>query len=257
MWKYIRILWFVGIPILWSYITFILPNLWFKKRIPLSKRYRQLQQLVEFILKALRIDLIISHASFREDAGPYYFISDHTSMLDPFLFVYLMKHPTRFIAKKQLQHQFIFGQSTDSIDAVFIDREDVRQAAKALQVVKSSLIQRDTHWVIYPEGTRNREPETTPMLEFKAGSFKIAMDAKATIVLVPMYGTHRPLKLKLDWKRYPVQIDFLTKITPSMYEGKTTQEVAQMAYDLMQTRLNEMKLVDAEYIQTMNKKGRK
>jgi 1-acyl-sn-glycerol-3-phosphate acyltransferase len=257
MWKYIRILWFVGLPMLWSYVTFILPNLWFRKSIPLAQRYRQLQGIVNVILKAIRIDLIIKHESYRSDEGPYYFVSDHTSMLDPFLFVYLMKHPTRFIAKKQLQHQFIFGQSTDSIDAVFIDRKNVRQAAKALQVVKASLNKQETHWVIYPEGTRNRQPETSPMLEFKPGSFKMAMDAKATIVLAPMYGTHRPLKFSLDWKRYPVQIDFLTKITPAMYEGKSTQEVALMAYNLMQTRLNEMKIFDQIYIQNMRNKGRK
>jgi len=257
MWKYIRILWFVGLPMLWSYVTFILPNLWFRKSIPLAQRYRQLQGLVNVILKAIRIDLIIKHESYRSDEGPYYFVSDHTSMLDPFLFVYLMKHPTRFIAKKQLQHQFILGQATDSIDAVFIDRKNIRQAAKALQTVKASLLKQDTHWVIYPEGTRNRSPETTPMLEFKPGSFKMAMDAKATIVLVPMYGTHRPLKFSLDWKRYPVQVDFLTKITPAMYEGKSTQEVAQIAYDLMQSRLNEMKQFDRNYIQSMQIKGRK
>jgi 1-acyl-sn-glycerol-3-phosphate acyltransferase len=168
-----------------------------------------------------------------------------------------MQHPTRFIAKKQLQHQFILGQSTDSIDAVFIDRDDLRQASKALQVVKASLFKQETHWVIYPEGTRNRHPETTPMQEFKPGSFKMAMDAKATIVLVPMYGSHRPLKFNLDWKRYPVQIDFLTKITPAMYEGKSTPEVAQMAYDMMQKRLDEMKVFDLQYIQKMHAKGSK
>lgn len=254
MWKYLRILWFVGLPILWSYVTFILPHLWFRKKIPLSVRYAKLQRLVQLILKALRLDLIITHPEFRSEQGPYYFVSDHTSMLDPFLFVYLMQYPTRFIAKKQLQHQFILGQSTDSIDAVFIDRDDVRQAAKALQVVKASLMQKDTHWVIYPEGTRNRHPETTPMQEFKAGSFKMAMDAKATIVLVPMYGTHRPLKFSLDWKRYPVQIDFLTKITPEMYEGKSTQEVASMAYHLMQQRLDEMKRFDEHYVASMNQR---
>jgi 1-acyl-sn-glycerol-3-phosphate acyltransferase len=257
MWKYIRILWFVGLPMLWSYVTFILPHLWFRNKIPLSVRYTKLQGIVKVILKALRIDLIITHESYRSEVGPYYFVSDHTSMLDPFLFVYLMQHPTRFIAKKQLQHQFILGQSTDSIDAVFIDRDDLRQASKALQVVKASLFKQETHWVIYPEGTRNRHPETTPMQEFKPGSFKMAMDAKATIVLVPMYGSHRPLKFNLDWKRYPVQIDFLTKITPAMYEGKSTPEVAQMAYDMMQKRLDEMKVFDLQYIQKMHANGRK
>jgi 1-acyl-sn-glycerol-3-phosphate acyltransferase len=111
--------------------------------------------------------------------------------------------------------------------------------------------------VIYPEGTRNRHPETTPMQEFKPGSFKMAMDAKATIVLVPMYGSHRPLKFNLDWKRYPVQIDFLTKITPAMYEGKSTPEVAQMAYDMIQKRLDEMKVFDLQYIEKMHAKGSK
>lgn len=242
--KYTRILFLVLLRILWSYFTFVLPHLWFKHRIPLAVRYAKLQRLVKAIAKTLRIEFLIDHPEVMHEQGPYYFVSDHNSMLDPFLFVLLIDHPTRFIAKKQVAKLMIIGDCTKSIDAIFIDRNNLRQEIKVLQTLKQSLIKKDVNWVIYPEGTRNRQPETAPLNEFKPGSFKLAMDTQSTIVLVPMYGTHRPLNPNIDWKKYPIQIDFMHKITPAMYEGKTTIEVAEMAQRMMQQRIDDMKIKD-------------
>jgi 1-acyl-sn-glycerol-3-phosphate acyltransferase len=74
------------------------------------------------------------------------------------------------------------------------------------------------------------------MLPFKAGSFKHAMDAQITILPMVAFGFHRPIDTHIHMKRYPVQVDFLPPITPSMYAGKTTQEVADLVQVQMQLR---------------------
>lgn len=244
MFKYLRLGFRLLIELFVGYLFIILPNVWFKKRKPLSIRYTQLRKIIHGLYKTLRITLYIDHPDITKDKGPYFIVCNHHSMLDPFLLIYLFENPVRFMAKKEVRKLFLFGDATDSIDALFINRKSVRSQLDQLEVMKQSLIRKDTHWLIFPEATRNTQ-YSNPMLPFKAGSFKQAMEAKATILPMVTYGFFRPLDPKIDWKKYPVQIDFLDKITPDMYEGKSTIEVAEIVRNLMQIRSDKMRLLDS------------
>jgi hypothetical protein len=58
------------------------------------------------------------------------------------------------------------------------------------------------------------------------------------------YGFFRPLDPKLNWKKYPVQIDFLPKITYEQYQGKTTIAIAEEIQKMMQLRSDKMVELD-------------
>jgi hypothetical protein len=62
------------------------------------------------------------------------------------------------------------------------------------------------------------------------------METQTTILPMVAFGFHRPINTKIHMKRYPVQVDFLPPITPAMYQGKTTQDVADMIQAQMQLR---------------------
>jgi 1-acyl-sn-glycerol-3-phosphate acyltransferase len=109
--------------------------------------------------------------------------------------------------------------------------------------MKESLIRKETHWLVFPEGTRNRR-YSNPLMPFKAGTFKQAMEAKATILPMVTYGFFRPLDPKIDWKKYPVQVDFLPKITYEHYKGKTTIILAEEIQQMMQERSDKMIALD-------------
>ncbi|MFZ9139466.1 MAG: lysophospholipid acyltransferase family protein [Bacilli bacterium] len=242
--KYLRLGFRLLLELFAGYLFIILPNVWFKRRIPLEKRYTSLRKIIHGLYKTLRIKLYINDPSVTMDKGPYFIVCNHHSMLDPFLLIYLFEHPVRFIAKKEVRRLLIFGDATASIDALFINRKSVRSQLHSLETMKESLIKKDTHWLAFPEATRNKQ-YSNPMLPFKAGTFKQAMEAKATILPMVTYGFFRPLDPKIDWKQYPVQVEFLDKITPEMYEGKSTIEVAEMIRNLMQIRSDKIRLHDA------------
>lgn len=242
--KYLRLGFRLLLELFAGYLFIILPNVWFKRRIPLEKRYTSLRKIIHGLYKTLRIKLYINDPSVTKDKGPYFIVCNHHSMLDPFLLIYLFEHPVRFIAKKEVRRLLIFGDATASIDALFINRKSVRSQLHSLEIMKESLIKKDTHWLAFPEATRNKQ-YSNPMLPFKAGTFKQAMEAKATILPMVTYGFFRPLDPKIDWKQYPVQVEFLDKITPAMYEGKSTIEVAEMIRNLMQIRSDKIRLHDA------------
>jgi 1-acyl-sn-glycerol-3-phosphate acyltransferase len=235
MWKYVRIV----APILFAYVFLVIPNILLKYILPLSWRYRMIRLAVKIIFPFLHIRMEISHREYLSTKEPYLIVSNHHGMVDPFLMIYLMKHPVRFISKKEVRQFPIFGDATSSIDALFIDRKNVRSQVSAFQKMKASMLKRETRWVIYPEGTRNRQ-WSQPMMPFKPGSFKHAMETNTAILPMVAYGFHRPLHRYIHMKRYPVQIDFLPPVTPEMYQGKSTQEVASMIQEMMQIRSDEM-----------------
>ena len=231
MWKIIRL--FPRLTI--AYVFFIFPAIAFKRWTTSAYRYRMIRRAVNLVLPLLKIDIYIDHPEYLKTKEPYLIVSNHHGMLDPYLTIHLMEQPLRFVSKKDVRYFPIFGDATAAIDAIFIDRKNIRSQVRAFLKMKESLAKKETRWVIYPEGTRNKQL-SQPMLPFKAGSFKYAMDAHITILPMVAFGFHRPIDTHIHMKRYPVQVDFLHPITPAMYQGKTTQEVADMIQVQMQAR---------------------
>jgi 1-acyl-sn-glycerol-3-phosphate acyltransferase len=243
MLKYLRIGFRLFIEFFVGYLWVILPNVWFRKRIDLATRYRQLRRIIRRLYPTLHAQLYITNGEVTKEKGPFFIVCNHHSTLDPFLLIYLFEHPVRFISKKEVRRMFLFGDASASIDGVFINRKSVRSQIKKLNEMKDSLLRQETHWLAFPEGTRNRQ-YSNPLLPFKPGTFKQALEAKATILPMVTYGFFRPLDPKLNWKKYPVQVDFLPKITYEQYQGKTTIAVAEEIQKLMQVRSDEMIALD-------------
>jgi 1-acyl-sn-glycerol-3-phosphate acyltransferase len=231
MWKIIRLF-----PRLFiAYGFFIFPAIAFKRWTTPEYRYRMVRRAVNLVFPLLRIDLYIAHPEYLKTKEPYFIVSNHHAMLDPYLTIHLFEQPLRFVSKKDVRYFPIFGDATAAIDSIFIERKDIRSQVRAFLKMKESLAKKETRWVMYPEGTRNKQL-SQPMLPFKPGSFKYAMDTQTTILPMVAYGFHRPIDTHIHMKRYPVQVDFLPPITPDMYKGKTTQEVADMIQAQMQLR---------------------
>jgi len=237
--KYLRIVVFAGFQFLFTYFFIILPNVLFRKHLSLAHRYKTLRGAVRRLYRVLRLKLYISHIERIETTEKFFIVSNHHSMIDPFLAIYLFKDPIRFLSKKEVRHLLVFGDASASIDALFIDRKSIKSQIHVLRQMKESLIAKETHWLVFPEATRNKQ-RSNPLIPFKAGTFKQAIETNATILPMVTYGFFRPLNPKLNWKSYPIQIDFLEPITPEMYAGKTSIQLAEEVQSLMQHASNLM-----------------
>ena len=243
MWKYVRIGCFAWLEFIYDYMFIVLPNLLLMRILPLSYRYRTLRQAVRRLAKFLRLDFYITNANLVDQQQKYFIVTNHHSALDPFLAIYLFENPLRFLGKNESRKMPIFGDATASIDTLFINRKSVRSQLDTLRFMQTEIAAGKTHWLVYPEATRNKQ-FSQPLLPFKAGAFKQAMEANAIILPLVTYGFFRPLDPKLNWKRYPIQIEYLPPITPAMYAGKTTIEFSDMVQARMQAVSDKMFLHD-------------
>jgi len=123
------------------------------------------------------------------DGGGFIVVSNHRSYWDPF-FIGLSLMPRRLaiMAKKELFKNKLVGRFVSHFGAFPVDRGagDMGAVDYAVQAVKEGRV-----LVIFPEGTRSREPE---MLRFKSGAAHIIAQAGVNVL--------------------PVAIDFKGRIHP-------------------------------------------
>lgn len=106
--------------------------------------------------------------------------SNHTSLMDiPVLMYKLYDYPVAFLAKEKVGKLFSVGKWTTELGCVLIDRGNDRKGAESIiKVIRN--VKSGSSMVVFPEGTRS--PEIGKLLEFKQGSFKVALKSKAPLV---------------------------------------------------------------------------
>ena len=122
---------------------------------------------------------------------PCIYISNHTSMLDIFLGIWLSASGTVGIAKKQVVWYPFFGQLYAVSGHVLIDRDNRGNAVAALEKAAAILKKHHAGVWIWPEGTRSRDGRLLP---FKKGFAHLALATRLPIVPVVVTGAHRSIK---------------------------------------------------------------
>lgn len=112
---------------------------------------------------------------------PFLFVSNHRSGFDPLSSIFLLrKHNVMFISKPSNLNLPVIGNIGYAAGCLAIDRENDREALKTIITASQYISKGICSIGIYPEGTRNKGEG---LLEFHAGSFKIAQKAKAPVVV--------------------------------------------------------------------------
>jgi 1-acyl-sn-glycerol-3-phosphate acyltransferase len=100
------------------------------------------------------------------------FISNHQNMVDiPIIEYILPSSDLAWVAKKELGDVFLFGNLLIQSDAILIQREDKKSLIELLKSTKDR-INKGKKIVIFPEGTRNKNPKK--LLKFKPGAKLLA-----------------------------------------------------------------------------------
>lgn len=203
----------------------------------LSKRYYKARKLINYALKIFKSDVIVIGA----DKVPNEiccFYANHVGACDPLPFFKALENkPIAFVGKVEIKKMPFVGKVFTAIDSLFLDRSDLKQQLRVMMSVEKSLKEKSTSWVIYPEGTRNKDTNKQ-MRTFHHGTFRSAVKAEVPLVPVVEYGSFRLLKFKGNLKKYPTIIKFLDPIYPSEYLDKKTEEIAKIVESRIQTELD-------------------
>jgi len=109
---------------------------------------------------------------------PAVFLFNHQSQLDVMILGSLLRRDFTGVAKKQLEHDPVFGPIGFLTDVAYVDRDNREKAIEALAPVVEAL-KNGRSIAISPEGTRSPTPRLLP---FKKGPFHMAMQAGVPVV---------------------------------------------------------------------------
>lgn len=219
----------------------------------LQKRYNQMREIIIHTINALNVEIILTGKKTLPVQPSYLLTPNHQSFMDALMMIAISPQITTFVAKREAEKYIYVGKVIKAIDGLYLERENLRQEIKVMQQVRTSLLQDNKKWVIFPEGTRSKDKDHT-LGEFKAGSLKMAMQAKVDIFPVAMWGSFRILDSKSsNLKKQPVFIHIFDPLTYDEYKNMNTQELADKIKLMISEKLEELKKLDSEYIQK-NKK---
>ena len=115
-----------------------------------------------------------------------------------------MNRPSSFISKIELKKIPFLAQWMILIKAVFLDRDNIKQAIGII-IGAVDDINNGTSVIVFPEGTRSRTGE---VLEFKEGTFKIATRTDCPVVPIAISNTDKILHSGLGIRTANVTIEF-------------------------------------------------
>lgn len=217
----------------------------------LEQKYKDTREVFVHTLSLFRIDWKIDGIENLDEATArknVLIVGNHNSDLDALAMIAVSKGLVRIVGKKEIQKApKIVPDSMRIMGGLFMDRQDLKQSLKVILEVSKSLQNKEGSFLIYPEGTRNRDPINTGCGEFHSGTFKAAIKAKAPILCYAQYGGFRVLKLLPDYKRLPLEMKFFKIIEPEEYEGMDTNELSAYCKKIIEEGIVELKKEDERF----------
>ncbi len=140
-------------------------------------------------LSGLRFELD-DRVGLGERAGPFVFVANHASYLDPIPLMAALDIDYAFVIKDDAAAWPFVGTFIDKLGHLPVARFDARESAKASARMRE-LIEQGRSLVLFPEGTFSYAAGIRP---FKMGAFKLAADTGLPVVPVALIGTRRWLR---------------------------------------------------------------
>ena len=222
----------IGGRIIASYFAWMRKFAKNKDKYSFKERYSKVRILLQKLCRALTVTSHVQGVEKIPD-DTCLIVSNHLSAFDPVLMIAAFDKPCTFVAKKELQNKPFAGKVITGIDGQFLDRKDLKQSLRVMMNVEEDLKKKEKNWIIFPEGTRNKDPNHL-VADFHHGTFRPAVKAGVPIVPVAVYGTFRALKKKPLFKNYHVFMKVLDPIYPNDYKDMSTQDLANLARERIQ-----------------------
>lgn len=128
--------------------------------------------------------------------GAYVVVANHQSFLDIFALSNLPRE-MKWVAKRSLFRIPWVGWCFTMVGDIPVDRGEASSALDVLARARGYL-ERGMSVMMFPEGTRSRDGKLLP---FKAGAFKLAVDAGVPVLPIAITGTAQGMPRGSPWVR--------------------------------------------------------
>lgn len=200
-----------------------------------QERYGFLRQVVTCVNKSGRVTIEVHGREFLPEEDGFIMFPNHQGLFDVLAIIEANPHPFGVVVKKEAADIILVKQVIRLLRGLSIDRQDTRSSLKLINRVTEE-VKSGRNYLIFPEGTRSRKGNE--ILDFKAGTFKSAVNAKCPIIPVALINSFKPFDVSSINKEI-VQVHFLEPIPYNQYMGMKTVEIAHLVHDRIQEKIIE------------------
>jgi len=209
-----------------------------KDKYSFEVRYAYLRKLVKIVFDSFKVDVDARGVEKVTSDDVCLFVCNHQGVMDALTLVYLYEKPMTVVSKIEVKKYPIIGKACEMIDAIFIDRDNIRDAVKMVKTSKEYLsIGRNV--AIFPEGTRTKDPNYMTG-EYKAGALKPAYETKTKMAVAVIDGSYKIFSKKYT-KDLKVTVEIIDVLTSDKYLDKTTSELAKEIQDKTNVKIKEIR----------------
>ena len=196
--------------------------------------YSFLQSITFHALKGGKVTVNTQGAENIPADSNFIFYPNHQGFFDVLAIIAGCNAPFSVVYKKEVKNIPFLKDVFKCLNALPIDREDVRQSLTVINTMAEE-VKNGRNFLIFAEGTRSRQPNQ--LLDFKGGSFKGAYKAKCPVVPVALIDTYKPFDIG-DIKPVTVTIKYLPPIPYEEYCSLKTTELAALVKEKIQDAID-------------------
>lgn len=185
----------IAVILFFAYLLFLAPLLLWTRYLDRKGRIadrdrivtREVGKWARFVIRLAGGTVMVHGLENVPRNTPVVFIGNHQSYLDIPILLGFIDVKKAFIAKIELLSIPGLAGWMKLMQCTFLDRKNMRQSVRAMREAVET-VKAGYPLVIFPEGTRSRG---NTVGEFKAGSFKLALQAGVPIVPFTLDGSWR------------------------------------------------------------------
>ncbi len=155
----------------------------------LFARFVRYAARVYLLLSGIRLEVEGSEHS-SEAGGPFVFVANHASYLDPIPVMASLPNDYAFVVKSEAASWPFFARFIQKLGHLPLKRSLADESAKSTDEMRE-LLDQGRSVVLFPEGTFSYATGVRP---FKLGAFKLAAESGRPLVPIALLGTRRWLR---------------------------------------------------------------
>ena len=169
--------------------------------------------------------------------GGYMMYPNHQGKYDALGIIDTHKNPCSLVMDKAKSNTILVREFVDLVQGKRLDKKDVRQALTIINEVAEE-VKSGKRYILFPEGSYDFN-NRNHVCSFKAGSFKIALKAKAPIIPVALIDSYKVFN-SFNLGPVTTQVHYLKPILFEEYGTLKTKEIADLVRERIQEKINEV-----------------
>lgn len=202
-----------------------------------KQRYRLVRHVITLMMKSGRIKTeCFGEENLPKDQG-YVMYPNHQGKFDALGIIISHKEPCSLVMDKAKSNTILVSEFVDLVQGKRLEKDNVRQGMQIILEVTED-VKCGMRYILFPEGgyefnNRNK------VCDFKAGSFKCAVKAKAPIVPVALIDSYKVFNT-FQGGSITTQVHFLKPLYYEEYQNLKTKEIAVLVKERIEEKMNEV-----------------